>query len=323
MALSFENHWVWDSWYSPQKIDGLWHAYYLMAPKNDVDPELRHSDAVIGHSTSTDLKNWKHHGTVIKPGEPGAWNDRAIWTGCLVESGDGKFSNFFTSTNASSESGAIQRVGRVVGSDPYAFDQTTLVSEADARFYERLDPNDIAASKLANEWKEEAWRDPWVFFDERDGLWHMLVTARLKTGPSKNRGTIGHATSIDLEAWKAQPPLTGNTPFAHLEVFQVVQAPDGWILVFCTGAGDIDPASGIPQVTGTYSAPADSATGPFHLDHAELIDDGTHYAGRVVLDADGQFKLLGFQNGGEVGFTGIIGDPVPLRITERGTFKMI
>lgn len=323
MAISLENHWVWDSWYSQEKIDGVWHAYFLMAPKNDIDPELRHRDAVIGHATSPDLTNWQHHGTVITPGEPGEWNDRAIWTGCLVKSPDGAFNNFFTSTNESAEEGAIQRVGMAVGADPFKFKQTDLVLEADSVHYERLDPGDIAGSKLANDWKEEAWRDPWVFYDERDGFWHMLVTARLKAGASKNRGTIGHVISRDLETWEAQPPLTGKTPFAHMEVFQVVETPEGWILVFCTGANDIDPTCGLVPVTGTYSAPADSATGPFHLHKAELIDDGTHYAGRVVFDTDGQYKLLGFLNGGELGFTGTIGDPVPLRITERGTFKEI
>lgn len=323
MALSLDNHWVWDSWYSPEKIDGLWHAYYLMAPKNDIDPELRHGDAIVGHSTSEDLKNWQHHGVVITPGSPGAWNDRAIWTGCLVKAPDGTFSNFYTATNETKEQGSIQRVGRVVGSDPFSFQKTGLALEADHEFYERLDPLAIEASKNSNGWKEEAWRDPWVFFDQRDGLWHMLVTARLKVGESKNRGTVGHAISSDLENWTAQPPLTGLTPFAHMEVFQIVETPTGWILVFCTGAGDIDPVSGIAPITGTYSAPADSPTGPFRLDKAALIDDGTHYAGRVILDSDGVYKLLGFENGGDRGFTGIISDPVPLRIAEEGIFKAI
>lgn len=323
MALSFENHWVWDSWYSPEPIDGLWHAYFLMAPKNEVDPELRHSEARVGHATSTDLINWLNHGLVITPGEVGAWNDNAIWTGCLIKAADGTYSNFYTSTNRSRENAAIQRIGRVVGTDPFSFKQTELMLEADSRFYERLDPTSIEASKLANGWKEEAWRDPWVFYDDRDGLWHMLVTARAKSGPSKNRGAIGHATSADLANWEVQPPLADGSQFGHMEVFQVVETPAGWILVFCTGANDIDPESGLAPITGTYSAPADSPTGPFHLDRAELMDDGTHYAGRVVLDTDGEYKLLGFQNGGDAGFTGVIGDPLPLRVSERGTFRAI
>jgi beta-fructofuranosidase len=323
VALIIEDHWVWDSWYSSEPIDGLWHGYFLMAPKNDVDPELRHSQARVGHATSPDLFNWKIHGPVISPGEVGAWNDNAIWTGCLVRAVDGTYSNFYTSTNRSRESAGIQRIGRVVGLDPFSFQQTDLVLEADSKYYERLNPTAIEASKLANGWKEEAWRDPWVFLDERDGNWHMLVTARGKTGPSKNRGVIGHAISKNLNDWEVQPPLVESSQFGHMEVFQLVETPTGWVLVFSTGAGDIDPECGLAPITGTYSAPADSPTGPFHLEKAELIDDGTHYAGRVVLDTDGEFKLLGFQNGGEAGFTGIIGDPLPLRVSKRGTLQAI
>ena len=323
MALSFEDHWVWDSWYYPEKVDGLWHAYYLTAPKNDIDPELRHSDARIGHSTSPDLITWTHRGIVINPGAAGTWNDRAIWTGCLVKSGDGVLHNFYTSTNESSEKGLIQRIGSAVGTTFDDFVKTPLALEADPKLYERLDPANLEQSKHDNGWKEEAWRDPWVFFDARDNLWHMLVTARSIGGLSKNRGTVGHLTSKDLVDWQVLPPLTGKTAFAHLEVLQVVETSSGWIVVFSTGKGDIDPRSGIRQVTGTYSAPADSPTGPYHFGQAELVDDGTRYAGRVLQDTDGTFKLLGFQNGGESGFTGVILDPATLTVTERRTFKQI
>jgi hypothetical protein len=94
------------------------------------------------------------------------------------------------------------------------------------------------------------------------------------------------------------------------------------VVVFCAGGPDIDPASGRPQISATFSAPADSPTGPFYFDQSEIIDDGTHYAGRVVLDTDGVYKLLGFENGAD-GFTGSIGDPVRLELTERGTFGAV
>lgn len=323
MSLSLENEWVWDSWYYPQPVNGSWHGYHLTAPKNFIDPELRHRDAKIGYSTSTDLVNWAYHGIVIAPGDSGSWNDRAIWTGCIVLAQDGTLHNFYTSTNATSEAGSIQRIGCAVGVEFGAFEKTPLVIEANGEFYERLDRDEIEESKIFNSWKEEAWRDPWVFFDDRDGLWHMLITARLNFGNTINRGTVGHATSVDLENWLVKAPLTGNTSFAHLEVIQVVETSIGWILVFCTGENDIDPKSEIRAITGTFSAPADSPTGPFHLDRAEVIDDGSLYAGRVIKDTDGSYKLLGFENGGERGFTGVISDPIPLLVTERGTFKMI
>jgi len=323
MSLNLENDWVWDHWMYPEQVEGQWHIYYLKAPRSLINPDLRHENATVGHSTSPDLKNWTHHGTVLVPGDAGAWNDRAIWTGSIFKGPDGLFNLFFTGTNKSSEKGLIQRVGRAVGKDLFSFQQTGLVVEADATLYERLDQNDLEASQIALEWREEAWRDPWVFFDERDGLWHMLVTARLKYGLSKNRGTVGHATSPDLENWTVQPALTGETSFAHLEVFQILKTPHGYVVVFCTSAADVDSDCDIPKVTGTFSAPADSPTGPFHFDKSELIDDGNYYAGRIVTLADGTYMFLGFENGLEHGFTGAIGDPRKVALTERRTFKVV
>ena len=323
MALTLRDDWVWDCWLYPEQVDGLWHIYYLKAPRSLVDPDLRHGNATVGHSTSTDLTNWTHHGTVLQPGDLGSWNDRAIWTGSVIKAPNGEFNIFFTGTNKSREGGLIQRIGRAIGKDLFSFEQTDLVVEADAGLYERLDPKDLAGSAAALDWREEAWRDPWVFFDDRDGLWHMLATARLKGHDTINRGTVGHATSTDLESWIVQPALTGPTGFAQLEVFQIIKVEDRYVVVFCAGGSEIDPLSGIPQVSGTYSAPADSPTGPFHFDKSEIIDDGSHYAGRVVLDTDGVYKLLGFEIGGEEGFTGSIGDPVALELNSRGTFSAV
>ncbi len=323
MALTLPNDWVWDCWLYPEQLDGLWHIFYLKAPRSLGDPELRHGNATVGHSTSPDLTNWTHHGTVLQPGAAGAWNDRAIWTGSVFKAPDGKFNIFFTGTNKSREGGLVQRVGRAIGDDLFSFTQTDLVVEADESLYERLDQNDFAASAAALSWREEAWRDPWVFFDQRDGLWHMLVTARLKGFDTMNRGTVGHATSTDLNSWTIQPALTGPTGFAQLEVFQIVEVDERFVVIFCAGGPDIDAASGRPQISATYSAPADSPTGPFYFDESEIIDDGTHYAGRVVLDTDGVYKLLGFEIAGTQGFTGSIGDPVALELTERGTFKTV
>ena len=37
MVLALDHHWVWDSWYV--RDGGLWHAFFLQAPKSLPDPE--------------------------------------------------------------------------------------------------------------------------------------------------------------------------------------------------------------------------------------------------------------------------------------------
>jgi len=324
MALKLDHDWVWDCWLYPEPVDGLWHIFYLKAPKALLDPDLRHENATVGHSTSRNLTDWTHLGTAIQPGPAGSWNDRAIWTGSVLKGSDGLYRTFFTGTNKSRESGAIQRIGVATSPDLNVWTQQPLVLEADEKYYERVDQTNITESILANEWREEAWRDPWVFFDSRDEKWHMLITARGLGGKSLNRGTVGHASSTDLNTWTVEPALTGATPFGHLEVLEVKDVGSGHIATFCVADGDMDPDSGIPLRTGTYSAPADSKTGPFHFDRSELIGEGTVYAGRVVKDQDGVYKLLGFvidAKEGVDGFDGTVSDPIPLKISERLTFQ--
>ncbi len=325
MALTLEHDWVWDCWLAPKPVDGLWHIFYLKAPKSLVDPDLRHVNATVGHATSTDLTNWTHLETALKPGPIGAWNDRAIWTGSVLNAPDGTWRLFFTGTNKTTEGGYVQRIGVATSADLMEWTQQDLVIEANAEFYERVDLTNVAESVAVNEWPEEAWRDPWVFFDERDSLWHMLITSRGKSGKTLNRGAVGHAVSFNLTDWDVRPPLTDQTPFGHLEVLEVLPTEVGHVVTFCAAARDVDPESGIAQRTGTWSAPADSPTGPFHFDRAELIGDGEVYAGRVVKDTDGVHKLLGFVINDPIGiqgFNGTISDPMPLRVTDRQTFQL-
>src|SRR5665647_978310 len=56
---------------------------------------------------------------------------------------------------------------------------------------------------LADGTREEAWRDPWVWWDDDAGRFHMLLTARAKYGPADGRGVIGYSSSPDLTSWQA------------------------------------------------------------------------------------------------------------------------
>ena len=46
--------------------------------------------------------------------------------------------------------------------------------------------------------------DPWVFRSDRDGLWHMLVTARAATGTEPDRGVLGHGQDPGVEVQPRQ-----------------------------------------------------------------------------------------------------------------------
>ncbi len=313
--ISIEGFWVWDSWYVTDS--GAHHAFYLKAPHSLGNPDLRHANARIGHSVSTDLTTWTSLPDVLGVGADGSFDDLATWTGSIVRHEDA-WHLFYTGVEKRSHT-SIQRIGHAVSANLIDWTRVSAdpVSSADARWYS------TAAEAPAF---DEPWRDPWVFHSADDGLWHMLVTAReLRNAAAKSsepaHGSIGHCVSPDLTTWTVREPLSHRSGFTQVEVVQVLPVGDAHVVVFCAAARDVL-ADGIAAVTGTYTAPADGELGPFHLDQAEAIDAPGIYAGRIVQNAAGDLVLLGFVDSNAEGvFAGVICDPIPLRLTDRGTLQ--
>lgn len=302
--LSRELEWVWDSWYV---TDGdTIHAFYLIAPKSLGDPDLRHVNARIGHSVSTDGRDWTHLDDVFGPGPVEGFSGQAIWTGSVVRHNE-EWHYFYTGIARETQT-LVQRIGHATSPDltHWTRQSTEPVLQADARWY--------LTAETSQE-SHEPFRDPWVFWHA--GSWHMLVTAGERDGV----GTIAHATSDDLSTWVLGDALVHDSGFRQIEVVQTLEVDGRWVLVFCMGPNDVERA-GVEPAFATYSAPADGPLGPFHLDHAEPITPGGGvYAGRIV-DINGTLALLGFLDSGEPGgFTGVISDPLPVTLTDRGTLR--
>lgn len=305
LAFSLPDYWVWDFWLAD---DGeQHHLFYLHAPRSLGDPDLRHRNARIGHATSPDLVNWTNHGPVFDAGPPDSFDATATWTGSVVRGHDGLWRMFYTGSRflAADSNANIETVGLATSSDLFTWSkQPGPVLSADPQFYETLG---------MSSWPEEAWRDPWLFWREADQLWHMLITARGHHGAGLDRGVVGHATSPDLAAWTVRPPLGGgDSGFAHLEVFQVVDVDGRQHLVFCCDSAKlVGPRAG--NTGGVWSMPV--ADMPVALDPraARLLAPERVYAGRIAIDRDGKPWLLAFNNvSAEGSFVGGICDPLPV-----------
>lgn len=301
--IADDSRWVWDSWYAH---DGEFHhAFFLSAPRSLGDPERRHDHARVGHAVSRDLVAWTMLADALEPGSPGRFDDRAIWTGCVVRDGD-VWRMFYTGISGAGGR-SVQRIGQAVSADLMSWERVSsepLVT-ADGRWYSILDRDG-----------DEPFRDPWVFRHD-DGRWHMLVTATDRYGD----GCVGHAVSDNLLTWEVLPPLTIRSGFRQLEVVQPVRIDGAWALVFSCSAVDVV-SPGVPARTGTFSAPADGPLGPYYLHRAELIGAEGVYAGRIVGGEDGPV-LLGFDDATvDRPFPGTIGDPLPITLTERWTLEL-
>ncbi len=312
--LRLPDAWVWDCWFLD---DGeFFHAFYLKASRALLDPDRRHHRASIGHAVSSDLTTWRELPDALVHSDGPAFDDLATWTGSTIAGPDGRYHLFYTGVDREHDD-HVQRVGHAVSDDLATWTRVDAPPvEADPRWYET---EGVAGYS--------PWRDPWVFFDDVVGVWRMLVTASTATLQLNARGCVGTAVSSDLRTWQVEPPLTMASGLHQLEVPQTVDVDGRIVLVWSMRDVDLGehaqpPADGGPALTGTWSAPADSLAGPFHLDRAEPIRvDGT-YAGRVVFDRSGRPQLIAFADrAADGGFGGYLIDPMPLEVTDRGTLQ--
>ena len=305
--LVLEDHWVWDFWFAD---DGeRYHVFFLKAPTQLGDPDLRHTNARIGHAVSDDLHDWELLPDALEPGSAGAWDSQATWTGNVLEH-EGHWYLFYSGIGQ--EHGQlIQAIGMAHSSDLITWERASdepLVTP-DPRWYETLD---------LDVWIEETCRDPWVFRDpDGDGFW-MYHTARANHGDPDARGVIGVAWSADLVTWEPRPPLTEPGHFGHLEVPQLVEIGGRHYLFFSVyeWAHSAARQQRGQAVCGTHYLLGDGPFGPFRMLSDDFLigsPEGPFYAGRLVRDRSGEWQFVSWaQFAPDGSFIGAIADPVPL-----------
>jgi beta-fructofuranosidase len=318
MVIAIDGKWIWDSWYA---FDGtLWHGYFLQADRSLGDPDLRHFNVSQGHAVSTDLVNWTHLGTMLRPSEPPAWDDYTTWTGSVVRDEDGGWHLFYTGATRA-EDGLYQRIGHATSTDGHTWQRVDGGLCLDltgpvADLYEK--------DHAIGHWHDRAMRDPWVMRDPDGDGWLMYFTARAPGIAEPNAGgAIGFATSADLVTWTLQPPVfTGG--FGQLEVPQVFRVGAQWYCLFCTSGfhwSDAYRASN-PQtpVTGNHYLIADHPRGPWRVAPGPFLDGAMpcrRYAARILQTAAG-LRILGFADGGKDQFGGYVMDPEPVSVGPDG-----
>jgi beta-fructofuranosidase len=203
------------------------------------------------------------------------------------------------------EAGAVQRIGLATSDDLIRWEKQGVLLEADHRRYQKLGPDT----------REEAWRDPWVWWDDDSRRFHMPVTAKADRGPSDGRGVIGHAWSADLRSWWAGP--------------QLVHLGGAWRILFSAGPRDHSAARlarpGVVAEGGTHYLTSRQTFGRYTLDRdAFLVGDpqSRYYAGRLIQRDGGWFFIAWRHNGGDGRFLGELSDPMPLTVHADGSLSV-
>ncbi|GAA2074970.1 hypothetical protein GCM10009840_05930 [Pseudolysinimonas kribbensis] len=314
MAFELTGRWIWDSWYIDDGSN--FHMFFLNAPRDPGDPEARHRHARIGHAVSQDLVDWTDLGPAIEPGDSGAFDETATWTGSVVEDPAGGWVLFYTGARLADPGSrvSVQSIGTARSDDLVTWTKADEPHvEADSRWYE-------TASTSAD--GGEAWRDPWVF--RRDGAWHMLITATAREGADPlQRGVIGHATSSDLHAWQVQPPLTRPGGFSQLEVANLASLDDRMVLLFSSFATDLH-GDRAGSEGGIWAIDLDHGVADIDLTAAYLVLPERYYCGHLVHDRTGRPVMMAFEGTGADGrFRGRIADPIPLRRGGSGRIEAV
>jgi beta-fructofuranosidase len=311
---------VWDFWFAPTEVGEPYRIFHLEAPRSLVDPEDRHLIARVGSAASTDLKTWERVGPAFGVGEPGAWDDRAIWTGSIMRH-EGRYLFFYTALSTA-DRGRVQRIGLAASDDLVKWERhpANPILAADPRWYE---------TAAVNPDGDEAWRDPFVIWNAEASEWLMLLCARANEGPEDERGVVGRARSTDLVHWEALPPTVGHGEFGQLEVPQIFQLEGRWYLIFCTGqhsAKRLARTGPSGNWYGTHYLVADQLTGPYRmLTDGPLVGDPAHdyYAGRVEINVTGQPFFMGFRRFDRDGkFVGGLSNPAAVNVFPDGTLQV-
>jgi beta-fructofuranosidase len=217
------------------------------------------------------------------------------------------------------EQGLIQRIGLAVSDDLVHWEKhpANPVLEADPRWYDLLDPT---------RWRDQSWRDPWLFWNPDEGSFHVLICARTRLGAPDGAGVVGHARSLDLVEWEVLPPLTAHGEFAQVETPQLVRLNGRYeILVSCLAedhSRDRVARVGIPGQTGTFVFSAEALLGPYSRPDGPLAPPngplGTLYAGKLVESEVGAWRFMAFRGDGDRDFLGELTDPLPVQEDGNG-----
>lgn len=319
MTYCLDDKWIWDFWYI---LDGGdYHFFYLQAPRSLADPNLRHSNATIGHAVTQDLLHWETLPDALMPSShEDAWDDFATWTGSIIKEANTWFM-FYTGTNRG-EKGLIQRIGLALSYDLVHWKRYSEhpIIMIDARWYELLN---------LDLWHEQAWRDPWVF--KYNNLFHALITSRANYGHKSSRGVIGYASSPDLINWDVHAPITEPGEFGYMEVPQIARIVDSWYLFFSVDHEKYSNArlerSHIKRQSGTHYMVADNPFGPFkYLSDDFLVGDelGTLYSGKVIQKPDREWAFMACrQFESDNNFAGKLISPIPITVLPDGKISIL
>ena len=254
--------WVGDT--IPFAYDGKFYIYYLH------DERKGNTQDEYGYRTSWNLLitedgvNVKDCKVVLPVGEYDD-ADYACYTGSVIEGNDGNFHMFYTAQNNYNpkyhrDGKPLQYVAHAISTDLINWEKLPeLTFGADERIYEPFD-----------------WRDPFVFYNEEEKCFDMLLAARLRGASEKNGGCVGLCRSYDLLHWEAKEPFYNPESYMTHECPDLFKLGNKWYLVYST----------FSEKFVTHYRMSDKLSGPWTSPIEDTFDGRAFYAAKTAQAGD-------------------------------------
>ena len=254
--------WVGDT--IPFAHDGKFYIYYLH------DERKGNTQDEYGYRTSWNLLitedgvNIKDCKVVLPVGEYDD-ADYACYTGSVIEGNDGQFHMFYTAQNNYNpkyhrDGKPLQYVAHAISTDLINWEKLPeLTFGADESIYEPFD-----------------WRDPFVFYNEDEKCFDMLLAARLRGASEKNGGCVGLCRSYDLIHWEAKEPFYNPGSYMTHECPDLFKLGNKWYLVYST----------FSEKFVTHYRMSDKLSGPWTSPIEDTFDGRAFYAAKTAQVGD-------------------------------------
>lgn len=239
--------------------NGQYHIFSLTPPKGTtVYPDrLRTS---WSHCVSDDLIHFRELPTAIEPGMGEEPDASGIWTGSVIFA-EGNYHAFYTGYCLKAK--YQQTICHAFSEDGVTWhkDVANPVIEPMTELYEELD-----------------WRDPYVFYNNDDARYWLLISARKLDQPETRRGCIVLYRSHDLKEWEYYGPLYEPGHTNCPECPEMYKMGDYWYLSY----------SRFSEFVNTVYRVSKSPFGPWRKTKFDGIGGRRFYAAKSLVNNEGR-----------------------------------
>jgi Beta-fructosidases (levanase/invertase) len=245
--------------------NGMYHIFSLTPPfSTTVYPDRLRT--TWSHTVSKDLVNWEEIETALYPGEDKEPDASGVWTGSVIY-GEGKYHIFYTGYNINAY-----------------FQQTICHATSDDGIKWVKDSKNPVIVPIEELYEIVDWRDPYIFYNEEEKCYWMLISARPKKGPLSKRGAVVLYRSDNLENWEHYGPVYQPYHTNCPECSEMYKIGDNWYLSY----------SRFSEFVNTIYRISKSPFGPWRTPKMDGIGGRRFYAAKSLENDEGRRFYFGW-----------------------------